>query len=300
MQGMIDFENWRDSLYDLPQPEMELPDEQILKHYTHNELNDTMLEYDRLGDDAVISLTFDSKDPDASLEKLIYHGDGNESMEEMMDSLLSEVTEYLDVQDSSGYFEQMHISLSDNLQRLENTYGEYTRTALLAFEGVLKETLQERHYKVWQPMESERQEWLYSGGKDADLERGCIGHLRGDFDKSTGELWTSWFDHLDKLKTSEFRKDLQDTFKDLRKEGGLLSDFATMRKLCTQEASIGDGIYGFRMENSRYEYCLRCTPRRGEYNLYLYCYDKAAEREHALAKQKTEPIKNKTKHEMER
>ena len=27
-----------------------------------------------------------------------------------------------------------------------------------------------------------------------------------------------------------------------------------------------------------YEYCLRCTPRRGDYNFYLYCYDKSAQR----------------------
>ena len=297
---MTDFENWRDSLYDLPQPEAAFPDEQVLKHYTHNELNDTTLEYTRTGNDTTITLTFDTKDPDAGMEELMYHGNDGESMEELTDDLLSEVKAYLDYQDSSSYFEQQNMPVSDSIHRLEDDYGEFTRTSLLAFEGALKEHLHQEHYKEWQPIEADKQNWLYSGRSEADLERGCIGHLRGDFEKGTGELWTTWFDHLDQLKTSDFRDDLQKTIQDLRKEDGLLSDFATMRKLCTPEASTGDGNYGFRMENSRYEYYLRCKPQRGDYNVYLYCYDKTAQRGHALAEQKTEHIKNKTKHEMER
>jgi hypothetical protein len=73
-------------------------------------------------------------------------------------------------------------------------------------------------YRRWLPVEADKQNWLYSGRSEADLERGCIGHLRGDFEKGTGELWTTWFDHLDQLKTSEFRDDLQDTILDRRRQ----------------------------------------------------------------------------------
>ena len=60
-------------------------------------------------------------------------------------------------------------------------------------------------------------------------------------------------------------------------EGGLLQSFSSMSKLC-RDGLPCDTSYGFHAESQHYEYCLRCTPRRGDYNFYLYCYDKSAQR----------------------
>lgn len=132
---------------------------------------------------------------------------------------------------------------------------------------------------VWKPIGSDRHDWLFSCGAEADKERGCIGYLRGDFGRSGAEFWTSWFDHQSGLKSSAFMEELQGLVNTLREPDGLLHDFTSMRKDC-HEGAIGDGIYGFHAESGQFEYCLRCTPRRGDYNFYLYCYDKAAQREH--------------------
>ena len=52
-----------------------------------------------------------------------------------------------------------------------------------------------------------------------------------------------------------------------------------------------DESFGFRAETRDYTFCLRCTPRRGDYNFYLYAYDKNAQREHARSKDREKPIR---------
>ena len=69
----------------------------------------------------------------------------------------------------------------------------------------------------------------------------------------------------------------------LRREGGLLKDFASMSRQC-RNGLPNDASYGFRGESHNYTYCLRCIPQRGNYNFYLYAYDKNAQREHAREK----------------
>lgn len=157
---------------------------------------------------------------------------------------------------------------------------------------------------VWKPIEAEKADWLYSGRKEADAESGCIGHLRGDFGRSGTEFWTSWFDHSANLNNEEFRKELQAVVDSLRNEGGLLSGFSSMRKGCCYDGAIGNGHYGYRAETSQYEYCLRCIPQRGDYNFYLYCYDKEAQRAHSREQKAAHstpvPTIKPKKHEMER
>lgn len=44
------------------------------------------------------------------------------------------------------------------------------------------------------------------------------------------------------------------------------------------------GSYGFVAESESYRYCLRCTPIRGNYNAYLYIYDKRQQEMQKLQK----------------
>lgn len=136
---------------------------------------------------------------------------------------------------------------------------------------------------TWKAIEPEKKDWLYSCRAKADVERGCVGHLRGDFGRTGTEFWTSWFDHQSKLKSADFRAELQTVVNSLREKGNLLADFASMNNACRDGTFCNDS-YGFRAESKNYEYCLRCIPRRGDYNFYLYSYDKNAQREQALAK----------------
>ena len=91
----------------------------------------------------------------------------------------------------------------------------------------------------------------------------------------------------------------------LRKQNGLLRNFASMNRGCREGLSCDDS-FGFKAESPHYTYCLRYTPRRGDYNFYLYAYDKDAQREHALLKGQKEPEKQQSakpkikRNEMER
>lgn len=123
------------------------------------------------------------------------------------------------------------------------------------------------------PIDSRKIKWLFSDD-GLDAKRGCIGHLRGDFGYNGKEFWTSWFDHIEGLKTQEFRNELQDVVNGMREEGGLLNSFSSMRNMCRTGTPVDDDVYGFVVETPNYEYCLRCIVRKGDYNFYLYCYDK--------------------------
>ena len=161
------------------------------------------------------------------------------------------------------------------------------------------------HYRVGELHYDDEYNECYSGSSEQDLERGCVGHLRGDFGKSGGEFWTSWFDHQPELKSPAFHEEFQNVVKSLRKQDGLLRNFASMSRGCRDGLSCDDS-FGFKAESPHYTYCLRCTPRRGDYNFYLYAYDKDAQREQALLKGQKEHDKQPTakpeikRNEMER
>ena len=296
IQSIQDYENWRDSLYDRPE---NTPDEQVSMTFSHDYPNDTVLEYSRSGKDSTLRLSFTSEDPDAGSEELIYHGENGESMQELVNDLKSEIKTYLDYRDSSSFIRQQ--GLQDEIHSMEDLYGEYTSTALYAFECMLNHLYAEQTLTVpWHPIETEKQDMLYSCSHRQEIESGCVGHLRGDFGRDGDEFWTSWFDHQSHLKSKDFRDELQTVVNALREPKGLLDGFSAMNRKCVSGQKVDDS-FGFRAESENYEYCLRCIPRRGDYNFYLYCYDKAVLRQQQRTKQQTlSPDKEKKNKEFER
>ncbi len=119
----------------------------------------------------------------------------------------------------------------------------------------------------------DRMDWVFSGDKHDDEARGCVGHLRGDFGRDGDEFWTTWWDHLPELKTQSFRDEFQVVVNTLRK--GILRDYKAMNRMLRNGRPCGRGEYAFEFETPDYLYCLRCIPRRSDYNFYLYAYDKA-------------------------
>ncbi len=303
IQSIGDYENWRDSLHDRPGPDNGGPDERSVRFYTHDYPGDTKMEYIRTGERAELRLSFSSEDPDMGTEEMLYGGEKGESMIELAADLRADLTGYLDDADRSSFFQQQGLPQPDGIHSHEDYLGEYSRTALYAFEGILQQTERESRQNLrWKPLTQEKLDWVYSDSK-ADPERGCVGHLRGDFGHRGNEFWTSWFDHQPVLKNEAFRNELQDVVNGLRRKGGLLENFQGMNRQC-RKGLVYDDSFSFQAETGNYMYCLRCTPRRGDYNFYLYAYDKNAQRkfEQTLHKpEKSLPDKHKNKkNEMER
>jgi hypothetical protein len=143
------------------------------------------------------------------------------------------------------------------------------------------------------PIDADKTDWLYSDA-EKDKERGVIGHLRGDFGSGGKEFWTTWWPHNDdKLNTQSFKTELNAVVNWLRQDFGPLCSLRSMEGFCKlreDDAKVAASLpaYGFQIETPNHQYCLRCNPTRGDYNFYLYCCDKDAQREHARETPKQE------------
>lgn len=148
----------------------------------------------------------------------------------------------------------------------------------------------------------------FSQNDEKDKRNGCIGHLRGDFG-SGKQFFTTWWPHQnDTLNTPEFKRDIDSTVNWLREQpDSPLLDFDTMKRCCTRympSCEIKGGAApscGFMMKTNGYVYMLRCTPMKGDYNFYCYCY-RRQELEKSLAQQekKERPTPKKKRTEPER
>ena len=114
-------------------------DEVIERHYSHDYPNDTHLTYTRTGNKAHLELSFQSEDPDMGTEEMIVNSDGGESFHELVSDARAELTDYLDRQDTSSFYEQQGDSPKDGIHDLDDYYGEFSRTSLYAFENAMKE-----------------------------------------------------------------------------------------------------------------------------------------------------------------
>lgn len=115
------------------------PDEIIHRDYSHDYPKDTHLTYTRTGKDVHLELTFQSEDPDMGTEEMVVNSDSGESFTEIVSDVRAELTDYLDRQDTSSFYQQQGDSPKDGIHDLDDYYGEFSRTSLYAFEGALKE-----------------------------------------------------------------------------------------------------------------------------------------------------------------
>lgn len=123
-------------------------------------------------------------------------------------------------------------------------------------------------------------EFMYKS-ENEKISRGCIGHLRADFDEGKS-FFHSWWAENDELKTSEFNEELNKIIEYFRKESDtpILKSRSDMYNVCfrlnpTRSASNSE-ISGFKLKTEKYTYYFRCNPRQGEYNVYIYCYNTQA------------------------
>lgn len=110
-----------------------------------------------------------------------------------------------------------------------------------------------------------------------DEALGTVGHIRMDFGSGGKEFWHTWWPHNeDRFNTLEFKEELQAIVDTLRANGPL-KDLASMSNYCHKNGgaiTADSRSFGYVAETDHYRYCLRCTPTPGDYQGYLYCYDK--------------------------
>lgn len=121
------------------------------------------------------------------------------------------------------------------------------------------------------------EEGLFYSQEEKDEMLATIGHLRFDHGHNEQEFWHTWWQHNgDALNTAEFKDELK-SFVDEMRSVGPIRDGDAMFEYCYSNGSKMDGgtsgSFGFIAESENYRYCLRCTPRTGEYS-YIYIYDK--------------------------
>ena len=133
------------------------------------------------------------------------------------------------------------------------------------------------------PAQIDQKQLFYSLPTSEDERIGCVGHLRMDFGRNGKEFWTSWFEHgTGELTTPEFIAELNDVVNELRET--VLKDRANMRMYCAEfGGDLGENLgvdqYGYVIDTEDYQYCLRCKPMEGDYDGYLYCYDKRVQQQ---------------------
>ena len=128
------------------------------------------------------------------------------------------------------------------------------------------------------PMTQAEQAYCYSQSQQISGQAGLIGHLRADFGSNGTGFFSNFFDFRKDLKSEDFKAELDEVINALREDqrfGGILAGRTAMSKYCHKHPDSNiepDYNYGFRADTAHYSYMLRVTPKRGEYNLYCYCY----------------------------
>lgn len=125
----------------------------------------------------------------------------------------------------------------------------------------------------------QQQKYCFSSASPA-AEKACIGHIRGDFGETGKSFYTSWWPHNQELLTDCFHTELQNMISALQRNG-LLKDRPTMNSRIYQfpQAVIRSEYtkqLAFRIDTPKNIYFLRCNPNKGEYNFYLYAYERNA------------------------
>ena len=146
------------------------PDEIIHREYSHDYPHDTLLTYTRTGNDVHLEMSFESEDPDMGTEEMIVNSDGGESFHEFISDVRAELTAYLDRQDTSSFYEQQGDSPKDGIHDLDDYYGEFSRTALYAFEGAMQEAEKEKP-SILAELKANKPGIPVQGNKKTEMER---------------------------------------------------------------------------------------------------------------------------------
>lgn len=118
--------------------------------------------------------------------------------------------------------------------------------------------------------------YVYRQSQQISQKTGFVGYLRGDFGQNGKQFYSTWFTNREDWNTPEFKHDLQRTIDRLRHETKQLGDRDQLSELCLGDMSSviteDQHWFGFRVDSVKYAYLLKCSPYKGDYNFYVYCY----------------------------
>lgn len=130
-------------------------------------------------------------------------------------------------------------------------------------------------------MEPEERNFAYTQDPQALHSSGCIGHLRVDMDSNGTGFFSSWDTHSPSLKDDAFMSEFDALINELRfneELGGILKNRSSMSRFCHSipgcEITDDGRNFGFRVDTDEHAYMLRLNPNKGEYNAYIYAYDR--------------------------
>lgn len=120
---------------------------------------------------------------------------------------------------------------------------------------------------------------------DETKNRGCICYIRGYFDNSIDERFQSIAmvenkDNYKNLHTDDFKREIDNIINYFRFQSDtpILESRRKMQNTVYDmqpEKFVGDNeICGYRVTTDKNVYYFKCDARQGQYNLYLYAYDK--------------------------
>ena len=132
------------------------------------------------------------------------------------------------------------------------------------------------------PATEQERIYTYAQTHELYMHSACLGHLRGDFDSGGYGFYTTWEDHHGAEKTPEFKAEFDRVVNALRDPSayhGVLFSRDAMRAYCgTQPDSAMHGNYtteyAFRVNTEKYAYIMRLNHTKGDYNFYIFCYEK--------------------------
>lgn len=121
--------------------------------------------------------------------------------------------------------------------------------------------------------------------KDKTENRGCICYIRGYFDNSIDERFqTSSMiesrENYQKYKTPDFSRECDNVINYFRFQSDtpILKSRIKMNNVAydtqAQRLASDKEVSGYRLTTDENVYYFRCNPRRGDYNVYIYCYNK--------------------------
>lgn len=130
-------------------------------------------------------------------------------------------------------------------------------------------------------MKPEERAFAYTQDQQTLHSSGCIGHLRVDMDSTGTGFFSSWDTHSPSLKDDAFKAEFDKLIHELRFNedlGGILTNRSSMSKFCHaipgSEITDDGRNFGFRVDTDEHAYMLRLNPNKGEYNAYIYAYDR--------------------------
>lgn len=132
------------------------------------------------------------------------------------------------------------------------------------------------HKYMLRPATADEASLFYSMSPEQDVEFGTVGHLRQDFGSSGVGFYTTWWEHNDNtLNTAEFKAEFDEVVDEFRRYGPLKTR-GDMSAFCYDHGGKlnGGNYYGYIAESENYRYALRCCSDSGDYNAYLYVFDK--------------------------